>query len=172
MSQLFASDGKSIGTSASVLLMNIQVWFPSALTSLISLKFKGLSRVFSSTTVQNHRFFGAQPSLWSNSHAAVMVHNDFGAQENKSCYCFHFFSFYLPWGNGTRCHDLSFLDIAFQTSFSLSSFPFIKRLFSFSSLSAIKVVSSAYLMLLIFLQAILIPACHLSSPAFHMGHSV
>ena len=65
MSQLFASDGKSIGTSASVLLMNIQVWFPSGLTSLISLKFKGLSRVFSSTTVQNHRFFGAQPSLWS-----------------------------------------------------------------------------------------------------------
>ena len=91
MSQLFASDDKSVGASASVLLMNIQIWFPSGLTSLISLKFKGLSRVFSSTTVQNHQFFGAQPSLWSNSHAVIMVHRDFGAQENKRCHCFHFF---------------------------------------------------------------------------------
>ena len=39
---------------------------------------------------------------------AVTVHSDFGAQENKICYCFHFFSLYLPWDNGTRCHDLSF----------------------------------------------------------------
>ena len=70
MSQLFASGSQSIGASApaSVLPMNIQDWFPLGLTGLISLPFKGLSRVFSSTTVQKHQFFNAQPSLWSNSH--------------------------------------------------------------------------------------------------------
>ena len=70
MSQLFTSGGQSIGawSSASVLPMNIQDWFPSGLTGWISLQSKGLSRVFSSTTVQRHQFFGTQPSLWSNSH--------------------------------------------------------------------------------------------------------
>ena len=48
--------------SASVLPMNIQAWFPSGLTGLISLQSKGLSRVFSNTTVQKDQFFGAQPS--------------------------------------------------------------------------------------------------------------
>ena len=67
---LFASGGQSIGVSAStsVLPMNSQGWFPLELTGLISLLSKGLSRVFSNTTVQKHQFFGAQPSLWSNSH--------------------------------------------------------------------------------------------------------
>ena len=55
-------------TSASVLPMNIQGWFPLGLTSLISLQSKGLSRVFSSTTIPWHQYFGAQPSLWSSSH--------------------------------------------------------------------------------------------------------
>ena len=69
MSQLFASGGQSSGssTSSSVLSKNIQGWFPLGLTGLISLLFKGLSRVFSSTTVSKHQFFGTQPSLWSNS---------------------------------------------------------------------------------------------------------
>ena len=69
-SQLFTSGGPSIGASASasVLPMNIQGWFPLGLTGLISLQSKGLSRVFSNTTVQKHQFFGTQPSLWSNSH--------------------------------------------------------------------------------------------------------
>ena len=53
--------------SASVFLMNSQGWFPFGLTGLISLQSKGLSRVFSGTTVQKHQFFGAQPSLWYNS---------------------------------------------------------------------------------------------------------
>ena len=70
ISHLFASGGQSIGVSASasVFPMNIQDWFPLGLTGLISLKSKGLSRVFSNTTVQNHQFFGAQLSSWSNSH--------------------------------------------------------------------------------------------------------
>ena len=69
-SQLFASGGKSIGTSAStsVLPMNIQDWFPSGLTGWISSQSKGFSRVFSNITIQKHQFWGTQLSLWSNSH--------------------------------------------------------------------------------------------------------
>ena len=64
MSQFFASGSQSISASASVLPMNIQDWFPLGLTGLISFQSKGLSRVFSNTTVQTHQFFGAQPSLY------------------------------------------------------------------------------------------------------------
>src|SRR5574341_71084 len=64
-----------------------------------------------------------------------------------------------------------FLILSFKPTFSLSTFTFIKRLFSSSSLFAIRVVSSAYLRLLIFLPAILIPACVSSSPAFLMIYS-
>ena len=73
MSQFFASGGPSIGASTSVLPVNIQDWFPWALTSLISLQSKGPSRVFSSTTVQKPQFCGAQPSLWFNSHIHMWV---------------------------------------------------------------------------------------------------
>ena len=66
MSRLFTLGGNCIG--ASVLPMNIQGWFPLGLTGLISLLSMGLSRVFSSTTVQKHQFFSVLPSLWSNSH--------------------------------------------------------------------------------------------------------
>ena len=70
MSQLFAWGGQSIrvSASASVLPMNIQDWVPLGWTGWISLQSKGLSRVFSNTTVQNHQFFGAQPSSQSNSY--------------------------------------------------------------------------------------------------------
>ena len=70
MSQLFTSSGQSIGVSASksVLPMNTQDWSPLGWTSWISLQSKGLSRVFSNTTVQKHQFFSAQPSSQSNSH--------------------------------------------------------------------------------------------------------
>ena len=105
--------------------------------------------------------------------AAVTTCRDFGAQEGKICHRFHFFSFHLPGSDETGCHDLSFfLMLSFKPTFSLSSFTLMKRLFSSSSLSAIRVVSSAYLKLLIFLLAILIPACDSSSPAFHMVYSV
>ena len=65
MSRLFTSDGQSIGASApaSVLPMNIQCWSPLGWTGWISLQSKGLTRVFSNTTVQKHQFFGAQLSL-------------------------------------------------------------------------------------------------------------
>ena len=87
--------------------------------------------------------------------AAVTIHRDFGAQENKICYCFHF--------SPSICHEVMGLDamilvfwmLSFKPSFSLFSFNFIKRLFNSSLLSAIRVVSSACLRLLIFLPAIL-----------------
>ena len=70
MNQFFTSGGQSIGVSVSVpvIPMNIQDWFPLGWTSWISFQSKGLSRVFSNTTVQKHQFFSAQLSLWSNSH--------------------------------------------------------------------------------------------------------
>ena len=64
MSQLFTPGGQSIGTS-SVLPMNIQSWFPLGLIGFISLLSKGLSRIFSNTTVRKHQFFGTQKNLVS-----------------------------------------------------------------------------------------------------------
>ena len=86
---------------------------------------------------------------WLQSPSAVILE----PLKNKVSHCFHCFPIYLPWSDGTRCHDLSFLNVEFKPTFSLSSFTFIKRLFS-SSLSVIKVMSSVYLRLLIFLLAI------------------
>ena len=82
MSWHFTSGGQSTeaSTSASVLPITIQGWFPFGLTGLISLLSKGLSRVFSSPTVQKHQFFNAQPCLWSNSH----IH-DFWKKHNFDC---------------------------------------------------------------------------------------
>ena len=102
---------------------------------------------------------------------AVTICSDFGTHENKVCHCFHC--------SPSTCHEVMGLDamilvfwmLSFKPAFSLSSFTFIKRLFSPSSLSAIRVVSSAYLRLLIFLPAILIPAYDSSSLALHMMYS-
>ena len=189
-------------------------WFPLGLTGLISLQSKGLSRVFSNTTVPKHpqcsnfciiqlshpymttcknialtkwTFVSKVMSLLFNmmsrlvitflprnvsSHfiAAVIICSDFGAPKNKVSYCFHCFPIYLPWSDGLDSMILVFRMLSFKPNFSLYSFTFIKRLFS-SSLSAIRVVSSAYLRLLIFLLAILIPACASSSLAFLMMYS-
>ena len=70
MSQLFARGGQTIGVtdSVSVLPMNTQDWSPLEWTGWISMQSRGLSRVFSNTTVQKHQFFGAQLSSQSNSH--------------------------------------------------------------------------------------------------------
>ena len=70
ISQFFTLGGQSIGVSgsASVLPMNIQDWYPLGFTDWISLQSKGLSRVFSKTTIQKHQFIGAQLSLYFKSH--------------------------------------------------------------------------------------------------------
>ena len=69
VSQFFTSGGRSIGVSASASILKDR--FPSGWTGLISLQSKGLSGVFSNTTVQKHQFFGTQRSLWSNSHIHI-----------------------------------------------------------------------------------------------------
>ena len=105
--------------------------------------------------------------------AAVTICSDFGAQENKVCHDFHYFPIYLPRSDGTGCYYLSFkkLMLSFKSAFSLSSFTFIRKVFSSSSFYAIRVVLSAYLRILIFLPSILITACASSSPAFCMMYS-
>ena len=116
--------------------------------------------------------------------AIVTVHSDFGAQENKVCHCSIFPPSICCEVMGPDAMILVFWMLSFKLAFSLSSFTFIKRLFSSSSLSAIKVVSSAYMRLLVFLLAILIStsassSCpvfpfepiHLSDPGLRDAHS-
>ena len=103
--------------------------------------------------------------------ATVTICSDSGAPKNKVWHCFHCFSIYLPWSDGTGCHDLSFLDVEFSANFFTLLFCFHQEALSSSLLSAIWVVSSAYLRLLIFLLAILIPACASSSSVFGMMYS-
>ena len=163
MSQLFASGGQTTGasSSASVLPMHIHSWFPLGLTGLNSLLSKGLSRVFSSTTVQikvsilkHSAFFKVQLShlymttgkttaltiwtfvgkvmsllfnmlsrfaiaflsrskclliSWLQSPPTVILE----PKKRKICHYFHCFPFYSLWNDGTRCHDLCFLNVEF-----------------------------------------------------------
>ena len=109
---------------------------------VMSLLFNMLSRLVLAFLPRNKRLFSFM--------AAITICSDFGAQENKVCHFFHCFPIFLPWSDGTGCHDLVFWMLSFKPTFSLSCFTFIKRLFSSSSLSAIRMVSSAYLRLLIF----------------------
>ena len=217
VNQFFTSGGQSMEASASVLPMNIQDWFPLRLTGLISLLSKGLSRVFSNTTLQKHQFFDTQllSVMVQLSHSSYMttgktiglttqtfVGKVMSLLFNVLC---RFVISFLPrskhllisWLKSSSAvilepkkiksltvsivspsifHEVMWLDamiivfwiLSFKPVFSLSSFTFIKRLFSSSSLSAIRVVSSVYLRLLIFLTTILILACASSSLAFHM----
>ena len=103
--------------------------------------------------------------------ATVTICSDFGDPKNKVWHCFHSFPIYFPWMMGQDAMIFVFCMLIFKPSVSLSTFTFINRLFSSSSLSAIRVVSSAYLRLLIFLSAILIPACVSSSPEFLVMYS-
>ena len=73
LSKHFTSGGQSIGVSVSVLPMNLQGCFPLGLTGLVSLLSKGLSTVFSSTTVWKHQFFATQSFLWSNSYLSTWL---------------------------------------------------------------------------------------------------
>ena len=102
--------------------------------------------------------------------ARVTIHSDFEPKKIKSLTVSivspslffpifpNCFSTSLPWSDGTRCHDFSFMNVEFQVSFFTLLFHLMKRLFSSSSLSVIRVVSSAYPRLLVFLPAVLSPA--------------
>jgi len=203
----------SIGTSASILQVNIQGWFLLGLVGLISLQSKGLSRGFYSVTIQKHQYFNCSAffmvqfshpymttgktmalairtfvgkvmfllfnmlsrfviaflprSKYLNFMAAVTICSNFEAQGNQICPCFHFFSFHLPWSDGVYAMILVFWMLSFKPVFLLSSFILIKRLFSSSLLSVIRVVSPAYLKLLIFLLRTLIPVWFIQSSILH-----
>ena len=101
--------------------------------------------------------------------AAVTICSDFGAQENKVCHCFRCFPITYHEVIGLDAMIFIFWMLSFKTGFSISSFTFI---FSSSSLSAISVVSSAYLSLLIFLLAMFLLTYDSSSSAFRMMFSV
>ena len=101
--------------------------------------------------------------LWLQSPSGVILE-----PKKIVCHCFHCFSIYLPWSDGTM---ILVFECCFKPAFSLSFFTFIKKIFSFSLLSSIRMVSSAYLRLLIFLPVILISVCDSSSLAFHMMYS-
>ena len=211
---VLAWGSRSIGVSASasVLPVNTQDWSPLGWTGWISLQSKELSRVFSNTTVQKHRFFSAQLSSQSNSHihtwplgktialtrqtfvskAMSLLFNMLSGMvitflprkclsiswlqspsavvleplQNKVWHCFHCFPIYLHEVMGPDAVIFVFWMLSFKPAFSFYSFTLLKGLFISSSLSAIRVVSIAYLRLLIFLPAILMPACASSNPAF------
>ena len=93
---------------------------------------------------------------WLQSPSSVILE----PPKNKVWHCFHSFPIYFPWSDGTGCHVLRFL-LSFKLTFSLSSFTFMKRLFSSSSLFAIRVVSSAYLRSLIFTKLCYAKSLHL-----------
>ena len=184
---------------------------------LVSLQSKGLSRVFSNTTVQKHQFFGTHLPSQSNSQHPYVTTGKTIALSRRTLVgkvmsqllnmLSRLVITFLPrskrllisWLQSASavilepkkiksdtvstvspsiCHEvmgpdamiLVFWMLSFKPTFSLSSFTFIKRLFS-SSLSAIRVVSSVYLRLLILLLAILISACALSYPALFMMYS-
>ena len=215
-SKFFASGGQSIEASASVLPMNIQDWFPLGCAGLISLQSKGLSRVFSNTTVQKHHFFSAQLSLYivQLSHPYVTTGKTIPLTLVSKVMSlllnvlYRLVTAFLPRGkhlliswlqppsavileprkiksvtvsvvSSSVCHEVMGLDamiftfwmLSFKPAFSLSSLTFNKMFFSSSSLSSIRVMSSACLRLLIFLSAILIPGYASSSPAFHIMYS-
>ena len=211
-SQFFTSDGQSIGASASVLLMNIQDWFPLGLPSLISLQSKGLSSFLQhhsskASILQCSAFFIVQLShpYMTTGKTTALTRWIFVGKLMSLIFnmLFRLVITFLPrskhllvsWLQSSSavilepgkiksatvsivslsiCHEVmgpdsmifAFWMLSFKLAFWLSSFTFIKRFFSSSSLSAIRVVSSSYLRLLIFLPAILISACASSSLAF------
>ena len=137
---------------------------------VMSLLFNMLSRLVIAFLLRSKHLFVS----WLQSPSAVIL--ECPLPPNKVCHCFHCFPSICHEVMGPDAMILVFWMFSFKSAFSLSSFTFIKRLFS-SSLSAIRVVSSAYLRLLIFLflyifiLAVLIPSCASSSPAFLMMYS-
>ena len=200
--------------------MNIQDWFPLGGTGWSSLQSKGLSRVFSDTTVQKHQFLGVHLSLYSNSHIYtwLLEKPQFWLDRllsAKHCLCFlnmlsRLVITFLPRSNRlliswlqspsavilepkniksdtvstvspSICYEvmgpdamiLVFWMLSFKPAFSLSSFTFINRLFSSSSLSAIRVVWSMYLRswyfsLLSWFHLVFHPAWHFAWCTLHI----
>ena len=154
----------------------VQLWHPYMTTGKIialtrqTVVDKVMSLLFNMLSRLCHNFSSKEQASF-NLLAAVTICSDFGAPQNKVSHCFHVSPSVSHEVMGPDAMILVFWMLSFKPTFSLSSFTFFKRLFSSSLLSAIRVVSSAYLRLLIFLWAILTPACASSSPAFQMMYS-
>ena len=147
LSKLYMNTGKTIALT-----------IRNFVSRVMSLLFKTLSKfVIAFLPRRNHLLISwLQSPQW------------FWSPKKEICHYFHLFPFYLPWHNGAGCHDLIFLIFSFKLALSLSSLTLIKRLFSSSSISAMRVVSSAYMRLLLVSPPVLIPASNSSSPAFLM----
>ena len=146
-SQFFTSSGQSIGASAStsVLPLNIEYWFPLGFTGWISLQSISWLQLQSAVVLEDKKIKSLTVSIVSPSACHEMM--------------------------GLDTMILVFWMLSFQPAFSLSSFTFIKRLFSCALLSAVRVVSSVYLRLLIFLPAFLIPVYASSNLTFRVMYS-
>ena len=141
---------------------NLDLWAFAG--KMMSLPFNTLSRFVIAFLPRNGRLLIS----WLQSPSAVILE----PKKRKSVTASTFYPPICHEVMGPGCHDLSFLILNFKPTFSLSSFTLIKRLFNSFSLSAIRVVSFAYLRLLMVLPPVLIPACNSSSPAFLMMCSV
>ena len=122
LSHLYMTTGKTIALTR---------W--TFIGKVMSLVFNMLSR------------FSSKEQVSFNFMAAVIICSDFGVPKNKVSHCFHCFPICLPWSGGTDAMIFIFWMLSFKPAFSLSFFTFIKRLFSSSLLSAIRVGSSAFL---------------------------
>ena len=123
--------------------------------------------------VVGHSFSSKEQASF-NFMAADNICGDFGAPKYKVSRCFHCFPIYLPWSDGTRSHDLCFLNVEFKPAFSLSTFTFIKRLFSSSLLSAIRwchlhMWGYWYSSLRSWFQLVLYPAWHFAWCSLHIS---
>ena len=160
LSHLYMTTGKTIAlTSGKTIALTRQIF----VSKVMSLLLNTLSRfVIAFLPRSKHLLIS-----WVQSPSIVILE----PKKIKSV-CFYFFLFCLPWSDGTRCSDLKFFNVEFQASFFTLLFHLQQKHFSSSSLSAIWVVSSTYLKLLIFLLAILIPAWDSSSPPFRMMYKL
>ena len=152
LSQTFMTTGKTI---------TLTIWtFASKVTSLL---FNVLSRFVIAFLTRSKRL-----SVSCLQPPSVVILEP----KKRVCHCFHCFPSVCQEVMGLDAMTFVFWMLSFKPAFSPSSFTFIKRFFSSSLLSAIRVVSSAYLRLLTFLLEIQITACASSSPAFHIMYSV
>ena len=137
--------------------INMNRW--TFISKVMSLLFNMLSQV-------GHNFLTKEQASF-NFMAAVTIYRDFGAHVKKVFHCFHSCLIIFHEVMRQDATIFVFWMLSFKSAFPLSTFNFIKRFFSFSSFSALRVVSSSYLRFLIFLAEILIPACASYRPVLH-----
>ena len=140
--------------------ISLTIW--TFVSKVMSLLLKTLSRFIIAFLPRSKRLLMS----WLQSPSTVILE-----PKKIVCHCFCCFPISLPWNDETRCHDLHFWMLSFNPAFSLSSVTYIKRLFSSSLFSAIKVVPSANFRLLIIIWKSWFQLVNWFSPAFHRMYS-